>query len=138
MFYGGLLQHINDYLNVFWWHNIYILDFSYTSNYRLPGYWHVRIKRPCGSGLHCRPLQQELGRGSQILCFFAQAPSRLCKPPASTVFPFWTPLIDTSNFRGEANVSNERKARIRTMVRWGTILRQCCSNIEGKAFCTSL
>ena len=117
--------------------DIYILDFSYTSNYRLPGYWHVRIKRPCGSGLHCRPLQQDLGRGSQISSFFLQAPSSLCNPPASAVFPFWTPLIDTSNFRGEANVSNEIMARNRTMVR-RTILSQCCSNIEGKAFFTTL
>ena len=34
----------------------------------------------------------------------------------STVFPFWTPLIDTSKLRGEANVSIEKMESIRTMV----------------------
>ena len=51
----------------------------------------------------------------------------------STVFPFWTPLIDTSKLRGEANVSIVRMAKIRTMK--GTIVKQCHSNIQGKTFC---
>ena len=51
------------------------------------------------------------------------------------VLPFWTPFIETSKSRGEANVSTERMASIRTMM-MRTILEQCLSQTErAKLFC---
>ena len=68
--------------------------------------------------------------GPHILPFCVQAPA-----DRPTVFTFWAPLIDTSKLRGEANISIERMASIRTMV-MRTILKQVFSQTErAKLFC---
>ena len=105
-----------------------ILDFfPFTCISWLLGYWHV-IVNP-GPTSHLRPSQQMSPIPPQKWPFSTQA-GIVCL----AVSPFWTPLIDTSKLRGEANVCIERMARTRTMV-LRTILKQCPPNIEGRTFC---
>ena len=95
------------------------------------------MQLPCGDGLHTKSAQQVhvgIKDFGQRWSFSTQIPFDFGHD-CSSVSPFWTPLIDTSKLRGEANISIVRMAKIRTMK--GTIVKQCHSNIEGKTFCNT-